>query len=343
MKLLLAALLATGCAPVWAAPVRVQPPVRVAPAAPTPLLRLGAVLAPALSLPPSAIPTAPGLVPAALQPARAEALLMRAGVAPSAKDAEAPAAAEASMAALESVNAVFKDFTPEELAKMPEEKLQALAGVVMDGLDGKKGGEGAVEAVTALAEKRTGLILASRGKMTETLLNPGHPENHGDMIDVRGTPDRVKPVNKPLVYRHYTTPEGLQAILKSNALWNGFLPYVELAPGVFRKSFADVTGLFLTLPGVEGRQVGVPSSDFKAYVDLELPAGLPVLEVEKDAIFLMPLPARARDWVRTLYRRWMKGEKLQPHEEATVRKVDAEGGPGPDLSVPIKIVGHGKL
>jgi hypothetical protein len=31
------------------------------------------------------------------------------------------------------------------------------------------------------------------------------------------------------------------------------------------------------------------------------------------------------------------------HYQRMVAELDAEGGPGPDLEVPVKIVGHGKV
>lgn len=315
-------------------------------AAQGPLVRLGALLGPALGRLPELAPpalSAASLIPApaALQPALAEALILRAEVPAAEASAVAPPA-ESARQTLETVNSVLKDFSPQDLKDMPVEKLQALASVVMDRLDGRLSGADSLPGVAVLSQARARKIMERRGKTTENLYNPGHPENHADLIDVRGTPERVRPVSDRRVYRHYTTVEGQAAILASGSLWNGYLPYVELAPGVFRKTFADITGVFLTLPKVAGDSVGVPSKDFKAWVDIEVPEALPVLEVERGTIFLIPLPGRTRDWVVKLYRDWLSGKALPAHEQDTAFKVAAEG-PGPELRVPVRVVGHGLL
>ncbi len=338
-QLFLSALLLCAAAPGWPAAISARA------AAQAPLVRLGSLLGPALSrlpelAPPALSPASLLPAPAALQPALAEALLLRAEAPAAESAAELPAAS--ARRTLETVNSVLKDFSPEDLKAMPAEKLQALASVVMDRLDGGAAGADDPAGIAVLAQARARKIMALRGKVTETLYNPGHPENHGDLIDVRGAPERVKPVDARRVYRHYTTPEGQAAILASGSLWNGFLPYVELAPGVFRKTFADITGVFLTVPKVAGDSVGVPAKDFKAWVDVEVPEGLPVLEVERGAIYLIPLPGRTRDWVVKLYRDWADGKPLPAHEQETARKVAAEG-PGPELRVPVRILGHGSV
>jgi hypothetical protein len=163
------------------------------------------------------------------------------------------------------------------------------------------------------------------------------------MITSRGVPETVKRIDAGgTVFRHYTTREGLDAILKENSLVNGFMPYVELAQALYRKTYRDLTGVFLTLPKVAGDRVGVPAKDFTHYVDLRVPRGLPVLEIEKGAIFLVPMPASTRGWVAELYRKWVRGEGLNPTYRGSVEDVERDGGPGPSLAMPIEIVGHGR-
>ncbi|MCX5787639.1 MAG: hypothetical protein NTX64_03885 [Elusimicrobia bacterium] len=342
------------CAQVEAAP-------QAGTAAATPLARLGAVLgalpglaapAPALSGPqsPTALP-APVIgtlnpVPAARDLGRAAVLVERArpamaGLAEAA--VAAPASPEPAARTLEAVNATLKDFTPQQLRAMPEEKLTRLVGLVLDQASGKTEA-GGVDAVAELADTNLARIESLKAApLTEKLLNPGHTESHPDMVDVAGVPERVKAVeHEAIVFRHYTTAEGLAGILKSGGLWNGFLPYVDLVRGVHKKVFKDLTGLFLTKPGVDGQQVGVPSKEFDHYVDVKVSAKLPVLEIDKGSIFLVPLPARTQRWVADMYRKWLGGADPGAYRDM-VQGLDARGGPGPDLVVPVQIVDYGKV
>jgi hypothetical protein len=164
------------------------------------------------------------------------------------------------------------------------------------------------------------------------------------MITSRGVPETVRRFDADgVVFRHYTTKEGLDSILKEKSLKNGFLPYVELARALYTKTYRDLTGVFLTLPKVPGDHVGVPATDFTHYVDLLVPAGLPVLEIEKGAIFLVPLPARTRGWVADLYRKWVTGGGMSSTYKSSVSEVDKDGGVGPALAMPIEIVGSGRV
>ncbi|MFA5139436.1 MAG: hypothetical protein WC728_09405 [Elusimicrobiota bacterium] len=245
---------------------------------------------------------------------------------------------------LVAVNSVLKDIPADELKSMPAEKLHGLAGLIMDQM--RPGAEDhAVEPVRQLSQANFARVRSLLGKpMKETWLNPGVSENHLQEWSVEGIPDGVKVVPAPenIVFRHYTTEEGQGRISKLKRLWNGFLSYVQLAPGLYRKYFKDLTGVFLTVPGVRGSEVGVPEGQFPAYVDLRIPAGFPLLEIEPGKIFLIPMPGRTRDWVRSYYMRWLNGEAVGSGYDTMVKKVDSEGGPGPALSVPIEIVGQGK-
>lgn len=276
------------------------------------------------------------VLPSVYRTARAEALLQRLQGAPAAAKPVEAAAPEAAKATIAQVNAALKDFTPEEIAKLPEDKLAAVARLVFDGTH--------VEGLAALSEQAAGRMLAQAGKpMTETLLNPGHNDSHPDDIDVRGVPKEVRlaPLPKDTVYRHYTTKEGYAEILKSGLLQNGFVSYVQLSRGTFKKLFRDVGGLFLTLPKVDGDAVGVPASAYPFYVDVVLPAALTVLEIEAGKIYMVPLPNRARGWVRDHYMKWAQTSEVNRTYDKAVVHMDADGGPGPDLAVPVSVVGRG--
>lgn len=324
--------------PAGAAVVRVP-----AGAAASPAAGLAGLLARSLPVLPSLAAAAPVPLPAMLDAGRAQALLERLQAAPLPSLPLPAAAAPAPLEVIAAVNATLRDFTPAQIRELPAERLQALASVIMDGAAGREPAPG-LTAAAALSEASLARIERLRGRVAETLNNPGHNESHGDMISARGVPETVRRFDAAgVVFRHYTTKEGLAEILRGRRLRNGFLPYVDLAPGVFRKTFRDLTGVFLTLPRVDGGRVGVPAEEFGHYVDVRVPAGLPVLEIEKGAIYLIPLPGRARDWVASLYRRWAAGGGTDPAYRSAVADADADGGPGPALAVPVRIVGHGRV
>jgi hypothetical protein len=326
-----------------------------------PLTQLGAVLS---GLPLQTFSVSPGaetLMPPALaplsslsmpvpvvsaslhDPARAAVLVERGAALAALPVAVNPEEPVSAVKTLEAVNSVLKDFSPNDLRSMPEEKLNRLAGLVMDQAAGRRGADDA-EAIAALAEANLRKIDRLRAApMREKIINPGHPDSHADMIDVEGIPERVKTVpHDGVVYRHYTTADGLMSILDSGGLWNGFMPYVEMARGVYKKTFKDLTGVFLTVPGVPGDHVGVPADTFTHYVDVVVPKNLPLLEVEKGGIYLIPLPGRTRSWFVDIFRRWAGGGDAGMYE-ASVKQLDAAGGLGPDLVLPLIVVDYGEV
>ena len=316
---------------------------RGAAAAAGPAGALGSLLAATYPAMPSLALAAPLPTPSMLDTSKVQALMARAQALPAAPVPAAPAPVAAQpLAVLEAVNSTLRDLTPDQIRDMPEDKLQALASVIMDGAAGREA-KADLTAVSALSEANLARVESLRGPVVETLHNPGHNESHGDMITAKGVPDKVKRFDSEgVVFRHYTTKEGLDAILEEKSLRNGFLSYVELARALYTKTYRDLTGVFLTLPKVSGDQVGVPAKEFAYFVDLRVPRGLPVLEIEKGAIFLVPMPARTRGWVADLYRKWVKGEEVNPTYRRSVEDVEKEGGLGPSLSMPIEVVGHGR-
>ena len=241
------------------------------------------------------------------------------------------------------MNATLRDFTPDQIRGMPEDRLQALASVIMDGAAGSTP-RADMAAVSLLSHAKAAKIERLRGKVEETLNNPGHTDSHADMMTVRGVPESVRRFDSTgIVFRHYTTQDGLDSILREKSLWNGFVPYVEIARALYRKTYRDLTGVFLTLPKVKGDLVGTPAVEFNRYVDLRVPAGLPVLEIERGAIYVIPLPGRTRGWIADLYRRWVMGEGKNSTYARTIDEIEGDGGPWPALAVPIEIVGHGRV
>lgn len=315
--------------------------VRV-PAVAAPAAVLGGLLGATLPSIPALSAAAPMPVPALLDTNKALALVARAQALPASPVPAVAAPAAEPLRVLEAVNSVMRDFTPEDIRDMPEDQLQALSSVIMDGAAGNEPKADLV-AAGALSRANLARVERLRGTVAETLHNPGHDEAHGDIITSRGVPGTVKRFDASgVIFRHYTTEEGLDAILKEKSLRNGFMPYVELASALYAKTYRDLTGVFLTLPKVAGDRVGVPAGSFNRFVDLRVPAGLPVLEIERDSIFLVPMPARTRGWVADLYRRWVRGEAVNPTYQKGVEDLEKDGGTGPALNMPIEIVGHGR-
>ncbi|MBI5881553.1 MAG: hypothetical protein HZB91_00380 [Elusimicrobia bacterium] len=291
-------------------------------------------------------------VPTLLDPRRAAVLADRARSVDSGATATAAtlegvsgAAASEPTAILERVNSVLKDFTPEDLKDLPDEDLHALSAVVMDGMAGYKASKKDVaKGMVTLSKFKTEKLLSKRGQE----LDKYEPyKSVKDMqtvpVYIHGTSDRVQQVRPKAIFRHYTTKEGLEAVLKSKSLQNGFLPYIELVVYVARYVYEDLTGVFLTVPEVSGRDVGVPS-DQRYYVDLQVPKDFPLLQPDPNyPIFLVPMPGRTRDWVAGYYRKWMKGEAVPADQKSLAENLDKSGGPGPELAMPIKIVGHGEV
>lgn len=245
--------------------------------------------------------------------------------------------------ALAAVNSVLRDFSPQQLAELPAEQLQGFSQLILDQMTGKASrGRGAAAAVRALVEARAERLLPLLGRApVERVTYDPVVDGKERQIEVDGVPPATIAGRSDgrTVFRHYTTRDGIAEIEKSRSLQNGFVSYVQRSAMLYHKSFKDLTGLFLTLPGVEGDRVGVPGSDFPEYVDIVLPAGMPLWELEKGAIYLVPLAVRTRGWVKDLYFRYLRGEPVSSAYGRTVDALQAEGGPGPDLAVPVKIVG----
>lgn len=338
-----------------AAAVRVAAPAAVPPLAQLAPLLGAALAAPSLTLPsPLSTPAAalPSAVPASLDAARARVLLQRAlalpaaahaQALPAAGKAEAPDDAPAPTKALEAVNSVLKQVTPERLSQMSDDELNSVGGLILDAMDGSAPRADA-QAVRLLAETAEAHLRPMAGKpaLERSVYKPAN-DRHEEEIEVTGLPDgaRFAKTDGSEVFRHYTTAQGLESIRRGGGLWNGFVAYVQRSSGLWRKTFKGLDGVFLTKPGVEGDRVGVPAKDFPHFVDVRLPAGLPLIELEQGRIFLIPLPARTRGWIADYYRKWVGGEPVAPMYQKTVADLDAQGGPGPDLAVPVEVVGSG--
>ncbi len=313
---------------------------------PAPLAQLGGLLQAVLPQLPSLEGVRPAFLrSAAMSPGRAETLVLRMkqeGSSPAAREA-ADQGKGSAVELMSAVNSVLRDFTPGELQKMSMEDLHSLTAVILDQV-GRYRGRLVDDGVALLSAKKTELLLAQRGKPAkEVLHNPGHGELHASIISTDEVPGGVRLLGpRPgMVFRYYTTKKDMRAILKTSRLWNGHMPYDQLIQSVEVKDFMQLMGVFLTLPSVRGDRVGRRAAVHDGYVDLLVPRKFPILEVEAGAVYLIAMAPRMRDWLRDMYQRWARGERLSSMDAQEMLRMAKEGGPGPDLSVPIRIVGHG--
>jgi hypothetical protein len=170
-----------------------------------------------------------------------------------------------------------------------------------------------------------------------SLAESGSKKIDGDVEYIaHGIPDTVKlhPLVPAEIFRHYSSPENIEAIIKGRKLIAGNLPYVVTSRGV-RTSFVDLTGIFLTKPGFSPQQVGVEKNKLNSFIDLRLPSGTEVIQLEP-GIFLVPGPAKIPEWIANYYGEW----KLHPHTvpgyvRTTMMKLDEQGGILTPVQIPI--------
>lgn len=202
-----------------------------------------------------------------------------------------------------------------------------------------------------IARQRTAQLLEKqKHPVTERLLNPiadlkvGMDRPSMEEWSIGGVPQNVKLVpTQGVRFRHYVNSrENLDKIVKDSSLLSAYVPYIQLEPGLRRRAFTDLTGVFLTKPGHTGRDVGVDDTRGRlSYVDIELDPKVPVLQLD-EKIFVIPLPRRYPLWMEETYRRWKNGESVGREEEIYCKRMESEGGIHPHLPVPIKIVGAGE-
>jgi hypothetical protein len=338
--LLLAAPPAAWAGAVAAAPRSIVPPTGSLTA--SPLVELRGLLQSALSLPLAAPKLASGAPLLSLDPSKAGILLERLAALPPQVPAAQPAPVGVQEVLL-AVNSSLRDIPAERLRSLPDEEVQRLASVILDGL--APGREAALPAQTAALLSEAGrerVQALQKGPLSETKTNPYAGGRWPDVWNVKGVPPSVRLLSAEetaQVFRHYTSPAGLQGILSSRSLRNGPMAYVKGALHQVWRVFEDLTGVFLTLPGVPAGAVGVGKSP--AYVDVKLPAGIPVLEIEPGRIYLIPLAPRAKDELFARFLGWLKGGAMPAYEAKELEELDRRGGPGPSLSVPVEVVGRG--
>lgn len=206
------------------------------------------------------------------------------------------------------------------------------------------------ERTIAAARERSAELLRKRDtrRLEETLINPFPPGGLGERRSVEqwrvvGVPDFCRPLAaESRVFRHYTPDaETLARIVETKSLLNGFTSYLEGAPGLWVRTYDDLSGVFLTWPEtpITSNLMVVDNANY--FVDFTLDPRIPVLALNHD-IFLVPLPRRFRPWMLEKYRRYLAGETLSKDDLATATRIATEGG-GEEYPLPIQIVRYGKV
>ncbi len=185
-------------------------------------------------------------------------------------------------------------------------------------------------------------------EVLENLRARGLDTPHAEQWTMWGVPFNVTQIEHgDMIFRHYTTVEGLEAILASGGLQTGYVGYIEASPNLYHKEYPDLSGVYLTLPQVNRRAVGVDEKGAGtrfAYMDIRINKEIPVLRITKD-IFLIGLRPRTRSWMANYFYQSEAG-LLHPNSALTysraIDELSSQGGPNTTpASVPFTIVGHG--
>lgn len=186
-------------------------------------------------------------------------------------------------------------------------------------------------------------LLSKKGKLEE--IKPkyqgGFNDRRVETVQMKGVPAEVRVLSdtelSSMVFRHYINgdayfKEGKELGLISSAATS----YVQLAPGVRRAIFEDITGVFLTLPELSASEVGVQSESDTHYLDLKIPSGVQVVELEKNRIYLIPLPPRYHAWVVEAFQKYKRKEYLPAYLIKMCQEIEAREGER-DISTIFKV------
>lgn len=174
---------------------------------------------------------------------------------------------------------------------------------------------GTMETAEAVLEK------IKDGVREETLVND---DKHMHTI-ISGIPSFVKSYShKGIKFRHYfANSEQKKKASGEQMLIAGPLCYVQKSGGI-RIDFVDLTGVFLTKPGVKPEFVGVP--EHNDYLDFKLPLDTAVLEIEKDKIYYVPGNPMTPGWIAEHYKTYKSGGQVPGYVMKSIEKLDKSGG-----------------
>ncbi len=151
-----------------------------------------------------------------------------------------------------------------------------------------------------------------------------------------GMPPTLKLISSEgKVFRHYTSKEGLQEILKTKGLRAGWTPFYY--SGYITDYNEDLTGIFITTPEVGPDTIGVRPEN-SVFVDFRFLENTGILYL-RDGILLVPGPPSIELWKLHLYQSERR-EYYQDYAEEFA-KWDMQGIPEP-LTVPIEVIDYSR-
>jgi hypothetical protein len=169
----------------------------------------------------------------------------------------------------------------------------------------------------AVVANFTAQLLERRGKVQELRSAPigGFNDRRIEHVTVLGLPAEARaltPKEKAeITFRHYIRGKDyFEQSRSSGVVVSAAVPYVQVHPGLERKIFEDITGIFLTLPNTSEREVGLSPEPDSHYLDLKVPENIPVIELEKKRIYVIPLPRRYQEWIQKYYAQYRQGLAL---------------------------------
>lgn len=161
-----------------------------------------------------------------------------------------------------------------------------------------------------------------------------------DVYTLAGVPATAKWVpTEGQIWRHYKGPDEVRRVVAQGQIASGIVPYVIVNPGLSREIYADLSGVFLTRPGVSPKAVGLEAGA-NSYVDFTLDSGKisAVLEIEP-GILLVPGNKAYPDWlVQKFHRRIAEPSTMLGPDEAKLFEAWNQAGRNPGTPVPIRIL-----
>jgi len=144
------------------------------------------------------------------------------------------------------------------------------------------------------------------------------------------------------VYRIYArTAETANDIVTNKKILASHRGYVT-SDNKGLKHFQDITGVFITRPGVAPKRVGIIG--YEHYVDFKIQGAVPVLKMKGEDAHLIPGPPRISREELANASRVMAGERSADNETSdVVELLQLFNNNIPEFSIPIGVEGRGKL
>lgn len=157
--------------------------------------------------------------------------------------------------------------------------------------------------------------------------------NGQDIEFLSGFPKSVKLITvADEIYRHYS-PDYSNVIREEKVLRAGSRPFILPEPHL-RKEYVELTGIFVTDPTLDPKNLWLGYDVKTPHVDFKLPKGLIILDFG-DGNFLIPGPPKVVEWMAKKYQEYKIHNKLDPLYQFNFSVIDRRGGLKLPLVVPI--------